>query len=86
MGCTAQVWATAALDPHGRVQFGGDSDSELTRGLCALLVQGLSGLTPEEVLQVRGHSCTPWVYMHTCGSGLLASGLPHVESLQVSAH
>ena len=64
MGCTAQVWATAALDPHGRVQFGGDSDSELTRGLCALLVQGLSGLTPEEVLQVRPHQQTMDVHVH----------------------
>ena len=53
MGCTAQVWAMAALDAQGRVQLAGDSDSELTRGLCAVLVEGLSGLTPEEVLQVR---------------------------------
>ena len=64
MGCTAQVWATAALDPHGRVQFGGDSDSELTRGLCALLVQGLSGLTPEEVLQVRPQQHTMDAHVH----------------------
>ena len=64
MGCTAQVWVTAALDPQGRVQFGGDSDSELTRGLCALLVQGLSGLTPEEVLQVRPQWHTMAVHVH----------------------
>ncbi|KAL4457736.1 hypothetical protein ABPG75_012601 [Micractinium tetrahymenae] len=52
MGCTAQVWVSAALGADGRVAFSADSDSELTRGLAALLVEGLSGLTPDEVLQV----------------------------------
>ena len=62
-GSAAQGTA-ATLDPQGRVQFGGDSDSELTRGLCALLVQGLSGLTPEEVLQVRPQWHTMAVHVH----------------------
>lgn len=53
MGCTSEVWMTASLDDSNRVQFSGDSDSELTRGLCALLVQLMSGLKPEEVLQVK---------------------------------
>lgn len=49
-----QVWVAAELDPAtGRLRFSGDSDSELTKGLCSILVEGLSGLTPEEVLQVR---------------------------------
>lgn len=52
MGCTAQVWVSAELDAAGKVRFTADSDSELTRGLAALLVEGLSGLTPDEVLQV----------------------------------
>lgn len=52
MGCTSEVWMTASLDSNNRVQFAGDSNSELTRGLCALLVEGMSGLAPEEVLQV----------------------------------
>ncbi|KAK9837492.1 hypothetical protein WJX81_006535 [Elliptochloris bilobata] len=52
MGCTSQVWVTAELDGRGCVRLGADSDSELTRGLAAVLVRCLSGLTPEEVLQV----------------------------------
>ena len=52
MGCTSEVFMTASLDKQNRVQFAGDSDSELTRGLCSILVQGMSGLTPAEVLQV----------------------------------
>ncbi|EFN58534.1 hypothetical protein CHLNCDRAFT_19680, partial [Chlorella variabilis] len=52
MGCTAQVWVSAELDGEGRLRLMADSDSELTRGLAALLVEGLSGLTLEELLQV----------------------------------
>ena len=47
-----QVWVSAELDASGRVQFSGTSDSDLSKGLCAVLVAALSGLTPEEVLQV----------------------------------
>lgn len=47
-----QVWISAELDASGRVRFSGTSDSGLSRGLCAVLVAALSGLTPEEVLQV----------------------------------
>ena len=53
MGCTSEVWMTAWLDKHNRVQFAGDSNSDLTRGLCAVLVQAMSGMTPQEVLQVK---------------------------------
>jgi len=52
MGCTSEVFMTASLDEQRRVQFAGDSDSELTRGLCAVLIQAMSGMTPAEVLQV----------------------------------
>ncbi|GAX73552.1 hypothetical protein CEUSTIGMA_g1003.t1 [Chlamydomonas eustigma] len=52
MGCTSQVWVSARLESTGCVQFSGTSDSELSRGLCAVLVEALSGLKPEEVLQV----------------------------------
>lgn len=55
MGCTSEVWMTARLDKHNRVQFAGDSNSDLTRGLCAVLVQAMSGMTPQEVLQVTIH-------------------------------
>jgi len=54
---TPQVWVSAELDAAGKVRFAADSDSELTRGLAALLVEGLSGLTPDEVLQVS-RCCT----------------------------
>jgi cysteine desulfuration protein SufE len=50
-GCTSQVFITAQLE-DGKIQFAGDSDSQLVKGLVAILVEGLNGLTPTEVLQL----------------------------------
>ncbi len=47
-----QVWVHAEMDSAGRIKFAADSDSKLTRGLAAVLVKALSGLTPDQVLQV----------------------------------
>ncbi|KAK1294377.1 hypothetical protein QJS10_CPA16g00382 [Acorus calamus] len=52
MGCTAQVWLAASADPSGRMRFAADSDSEVTRGLCACLVSVLDGAAPEEVMEI----------------------------------
>mmetsp|Transcript_13988 Transcript_13988/g.16913 ORF Transcript_13988/g.16913 Transcript_13988/m.16913 type:complete len:705 (+) Transcript_13988:278-2392(+) len=52
MGCTAQVWLTSRLGDDGLMYFRGDSDSEISRGLMAVLTQSLSGLAPEEVLGI----------------------------------
>lgn len=41
------------LDDAGLVQLGGDSDSELSRGLVALLVTSLGGRPPADVLAVQ---------------------------------
>lgn len=50
-GCASQVYITAALD-DGKVVFQGDSDSQLTKGLVGLLVEGLNGLNPVEIVQL----------------------------------
>lgn len=51
-GCVSQVWVKAYLDSDRNVVFEADSDSVLTKGLAALLVQGLSGRPVEEILRV----------------------------------
>jgi sulfur transfer protein SufE/stress-induced morphogen len=51
-GCVSQVWVRAYLDSDKNVVFEADSDSVLTKGLAALLVNGLSGRPVEEVLRV----------------------------------
>jgi cysteine desulfuration protein SufE len=50
-GCTSQVFITAHLD-HGKVKFDGDSDSQLVKGLVAILVEGLNGLSPQEIVTI----------------------------------
>ena len=50
-GCVSQVYIISALN-DGKVVYQGDSDSQLVKGLVAFLIQGLNGLTPEEILKV----------------------------------
>lgn len=51
-GCVSQVWVRAFLDPEKNVYYEADSDSIMTKGLAALLVQGLSGRPVSEILRV----------------------------------
>ncbi|WP_088243361.1 SufE family protein [Calothrix rhizosoleniae] len=50
-GCVSQVYITASLD-SGKVIYQGDSDSQLTKGLVGLLIEGLQGLSPTEIAQL----------------------------------
>jgi cysteine desulfuration protein SufE len=49
MGCVSQVFITATLC-DGKIQFAGDSDAQLVKGLVGLLLEGMNGLTPQEVV------------------------------------
>ncbi|MEN9218135.1 MAG: SufE family protein [Gloeomargarita sp. DG_2_bins_126] len=51
-GCTSQVWVVTHLDEQGHVQIEGDADSQLVKGLLAILVLGLGGLPPADILAV----------------------------------
>lgn len=51
-GCVSQVWVRAYFDEQKNVVFEADSDSVLTKGLAALLVQGLSHRPVEEIVKV----------------------------------
>lgn len=66
-GCVSQVWVVPRIEDD-KVYFTADSDSQLTKGLAALLVEGLSGSTPKEIMAVEpdfvellglGQSLTP---------------------------
>jgi len=50
-GCVSQVYITANLE-DGKVWYQGDSDAQLVKGLVALLIEGLNGLPPEDIVDV----------------------------------
>lgn len=51
-GCASQVWlvARAEAGPPARIDFLGDSDAHIVRGLLALLLRLYSGRTPQAIL------------------------------------
>lgn len=50
-GCVSQVYIVATLEDN-RVLFQADADSQITKGLAGVLVEGLQGLTPQEIVQL----------------------------------
>lgn len=52
-GCMSVVYVSASLGEDGIITFSASSDSQLTKGLAALLVNGLSGATNDEIQRVQ---------------------------------
>ena len=50
-GCVSQVYVVAELR-DGKLHWLGDSDAAITKGLLALLIKGLEGLTPEQACAI----------------------------------
>ena len=45
-GCQSRVWLSAEMDAEGALCFHADSDAIITKGLVALMVRVLDGLSP----------------------------------------
>ncbi len=48
-GCQSQVWLTATC-ANGVITFRADSDAIITKGIIALLIKVLSGLSPKDII------------------------------------
>jgi len=51
-GCQSRVWLNAELN-DGIITFQGESDAVLVKGIVSLLIQVLSGHTPDEILSTE---------------------------------
>ncbi len=49
-GCQSKVWFTAHINEDGEVEYQGDSDALLVKGIVALLIRVLSGHSPKEII------------------------------------
>jgi cysteine desulfuration protein SufE len=50
-GCVAQVYLTASLQ-EGNIFYCADADAQIPKGLVGFLIEGLNGVTPEEVIHL----------------------------------
>ena len=49
-GCMSQVWIEAITAPDGRrIDFIGDCDTAIVKGILAVLIELMSGLPPDEI-------------------------------------
>jgi cysteine desulfuration protein SufE len=48
-GCQSRVWLTAKYE-NGIIEFRGESDAVLVKGIVALLIRLLSGQTPDSII------------------------------------
>lgn len=53
-GCQSRVWLQADCE-DGKIQFRGDSDALIVKGIVTLLIRVLSGHSPEEILNSDLH-------------------------------
>lgn len=54
-GCQSRVWLDAQPDAEGRLNFTADSDAIIVKGIISMLVEVLSGHTPDEILDADLH-------------------------------
>jgi cysteine desulfuration protein SufE len=53
-GCQSRVWLVAEL-ADGKINFKGESDAVIVKGLVALLLRVVSGRTPKELMETKLH-------------------------------
>jgi cysteine desulfuration protein SufE len=53
-GCQSRVWLVAELE-GGKINFRGESDAVIVKGLVALLLRVVSGRTPDELIENELH-------------------------------
>lgn len=52
-GCQSRVWLQADMQADGTLLFRAESDALIVKGIVSLLIQVLSGHTPDEILEAE---------------------------------
>ena len=85
-GCQSRVWLQADYK-DGKVFFQGESDAEIVKGLVSLLINVLSGHTPDEILNSQLYFCSNHSYYKPAtGFHQQMYHLPHVLIRQIPTH
>ena len=74
-GCASQVWLVREKGEEGRLQFRGDSDAHIVRGLIAILLRLYSGRPPEEILAFDAKGAVTRLGLSEALSSQRANGL-----------
>ena len=84
-GCASQVWLVSTRE-NGKLNFIGDSDALIVRGLIALLLQLYSGKTPAEILSLDAKQILTGLGLDTHLSQQRSNGLfSMVERIRADA-
>ncbi|MFS7241924.1 cysteine desulfuration protein SufE [Serratia proteamaculans] len=51
-GCQSQVWIVMRLDEQGQVEFHGDSDAAIVKGLLAVVFILYQQMTPQQIIEL----------------------------------
>lgn len=54
-GCQSRVWLDAELNSDGTVSYRADSDAIIVKGIISMLIDVLSGQTPDDILNADLH-------------------------------
>jgi len=74
-GCASQVWLVRQTDAEGRVEFRGDSDAHIVRGLIAILLRLYSKRAPAEILAFDARAAFDRLGLSGALSGQRTNGL-----------
>lgn len=85
-GCASQVWLTTRVLPDGRLEFRGDSDAHIVRGLIAILLRLYSGRSPREIAAFDARGAVARLGLSEALSAQRANGLSSmVERIRAEA-
>lgn len=87
-GCTSKVWLTKTVITNGNtlVDFNADSESQIVKGLVALLIVIYSGKTPSEIAEINSEEIFAKLQLSSHLSTNRANGLrAMVQRIQAEA-